>query len=115
MTWLPSLAFGSKISPAQNVVATTLVCSGYARATPSAVWVLVGPPLADPVPAEAVGPLLADPVPVEAVGPLLADPVPAGALVHATTVVRMPPAITIANIVAANRLITRPPKVASPG
>src|SRR5664280_2290336 len=102
MTWLPSLAFGSKISPAQNVVATTLVCGGYARATPSAVWVLVGP-------------LLADPVPVEAVGPLLADPVPAGALVHATTVVRMPPAITIANIVAANRLITRPPKVASPG
>jgi hypothetical protein len=77
--------------------------------------VLVGPLLADPVPVEAVGPLLADPVPVEAVGPLLADPVPAGALVHATTVVRMPPAITIANIVAANRLITRPPKVASPG
>jgi hypothetical protein len=29
MTWLPSEAFGSKISPTQNVVETMLVCQGY--------------------------------------------------------------------------------------
>jgi len=33
MTWLPSSAFGSKISPTQNVVDTIPVCQGYGEDT----------------------------------------------------------------------------------